>query len=386
MSYELEQPVLKPQIQEFVENAEPEAWRKINADQRYQILHALQRFGVLSDTGFISLNWLLEAKALDIASEKYLKEKIDGIRRAVKEKTAKNLPVIPDLVIKRSAPKPTLATISEKMVSPKEMDERFKKLGINLEAKRLDWGRFYMRSKYWQSGESRALHITSISEASMQQFEDALRNRLIDTVAFDDQRLGDGEAVHRLTGLENHYLIDELNQSSNADAAKLRQLVLINEPLPIGIKTTRRDRKFLHKSKKDTEQFVIGQVNKEKRPHNPKAVRLIGFSVGGGEHHTIQNMAQKLTQPGWNGMSIGTINRILAFLSEKDPDAVRGFTSMNHDAHFANNFTKEGKPIGFQICPVDEDLIATPKTYRSIFTTKHHSPYIPMLVGSPGRI
>lgn len=380
MSYEFEQPVLKPQIQEFVEKAEPEAWRKINADQRYQILHALQKFGVLSDVNFISLNWLLEAKTLDIASEKYLKEKIDGIRRAVKEKTAAALPVIPDLPIKKRTRKPELATISEKMVDPKEMDERFKKFGINLEAKRLDWGRFYMHSKYWQPGEPRALRISPISETSMQQFEEALRNRLIDTVAFDDQRLGDGDAVQRLTDLNNEYLIDELNQSSNANASRLRQLILINEPLPIGVKTTKRDRKFLHKSKKDTEQFVIGQVNKEKNQHNSKAVRLIGFSVGGGEHHTIQNMAQKLTQPGWNGMSIGTINRILAFLSEKDPDAVRGFASMNHDTHFANNFTGEGKPIGFSLCAVDEDLIATPKTYRSIFTTKHHSPYIPMLV------
>lgn len=381
MSYELEQPVLKPQIQEFVEKAEPEAWRKINADQRYQMLHALQKFGVLSDVNFISLNWLLEAKTLDIASEKYLKEKIDSIRRAVKEKTAASLPVIPDLPIKRRARKPELATISEKMVDPKEMDERFKKFGIDLEAKRLDWGRFYMHSKYWQPGEPRALRIPSISETSMQQFEDALRNRLIDTIAFDDQRLGDGDAVQRLTDLNNEYLIDALNQSSNAEASRLRQLILINEPLPIGVKTTKRDRKFLHKSKKDTEQFVIGQVNKEKNQRNSKAVRLIGFSVGGGEHHTIQNMAQKLTQPGWNGMSIGTINRILAFLSEKDPDAVRGFASMNHDAHFANNFTDEGKPVGFSFCAVDEDLIATPKTYRSIFTTKHHSPFIPMLVG-----
>ncbi|MCC7196597.1 hypothetical protein IT413_00195 [Candidatus Peregrinibacteria bacterium] len=388
MSHLLEQPVLKPEIQKFVQESGTDEWRKLNTDQRYQILHALQRFGILSDIDFIGLNWLLEAKALDVLSEKHLKEKIDSIRRTVQQKTASNLPEIPDLVIKKPAPITSLAKLQERMVDPNEMAERFKKFGINLFGKRLEWGSYYLHTKYWHPGEEKTLHIPSISESSMQQFEDALKNRVIDTVAFNDRRLGDGQALHRLTDLNNPHFIKELDQSANADASKLRQLILINEPHHQATLITKRDKKFLRKAKKDTEQYVIRQINEERkqRGRSPNKVQLIGFSVGGGEQPNIQNFSTKLTKPGWTGMDIGTINRILAFLSETDPAAAQAFVAINGEAHFANNFTQDGKAIGFEFCQIADDnsFIATPKRYGSIFTTNNHAPYIPMLVGTPG--
>lgn len=385
MSYQLEQPVLKPEIQKFVQTADSDAWRKLNQDQRYQILHALQRFGVLSDTGFISLNWLLEAKALDVASEKYLKEKIDGIRKAVQEKSIATLPVIPDLDLPKHDIKPALARPEERMLDINEMEERFKKFGIDLFKTRLKWGGFYIRNKYWKPGEPRVLHIPSISEASMHQFEDALQSRKIDSIAFDDCRLGDGQALHHLTDFNNPYLIKELDQSSQASPQKLRELLLINEPLPQGTHATKRDKKFLRKAKEDTEKLVIRQVNHEQnlRGRSQKPIQIIGYSVSGSERYDIPTTAEKFRQPGWTAMSIGTINRLLAYLTAKDPEAARAFLSINSDAHFANNFTTEGKPIGFEICevPQDKTIIATPKPRRNIFATNNQSPFIPVLVG-----
>jgi hypothetical protein len=385
MSYQLEQPVLKPEIQKFVQTADSDAWRKLNQDQRYQILHALQRFGVLSDTGFISLNWLLEAKALDLVSEKYLKEKINGIRKAVQEKLNAILPVIPDLDLPKRDVKPELARPEERMLDINEMEERFKKFGINLFKTRLKWGGFYIRNKYWKPGEPKSLPIPSISEYSMQQFESALETRQIDTIAFDDCRLGEGQALHHLTDLNNPYLIKVLDQSRQASPKKLRELLLINEPLPQGTHTTKRDKKFLRKAKEDTERLVIKQINQEQtlRGRTQKPIQLIGFSISGAEHYDIPTTAEKFRQPGWTAMSIGTINRILAFLTAKDPEAARAFLSVNSEAHFTNNFTAEGKPIGFEICeiPQGNTIIATPKPRRNIFATNNQSPFIPVLVG-----
>gem|GEM_PF-3726635 len=385
MSEQLEQLELKPQIREFVDRANLEEWQKLNIDQRAQIITALQRFGVIDHVKIIGLTWMLDCKALNIVEEQRLQSTITSLRDAVRVKIDKlKKPQIPDLELPPPPPRkpnPQLMRTTERPLDPLEMAHRFQKRGINLFTLREAWSNFYLQSGYWHSGREKTTPLPIISEKSMQQFEEALKSGVIDCIALDDGRLGDGQALHRLTGLHKSN-IPELDKSVSANNTQIRQLLEANQP-QLKIAQTKRDKKDFRKAKRETEQTIITNAQ-ENNKGKDRRVRLIGFSIEGNNQLNIQYAIQQLKQPGWSAMSIGTINRVLSYLYSQDPSSAYDFLEKHPHAMFANNFTTEGRCVGFEIIhPPSVDVpIATPHMYRSIFTINGQTPFIPVLVGS----
>lgn len=271
-----------------------EDYRQLTQTVRDHLFAFLKKSGI-PEFRIIVLGMMLESKHPDILTLKKLGEIIDGIRHRIIEQT-----MLEDQKRKFSAPKEDkkpeliLRPNPNRILSPREMVERFKKLRIDLLQLIKSWQIFYYNQPRFAKAVTKAtfskaysLVMPAVSEQAMQAFEKAYRSGKINTFMIDDARVPDG---------------------TNLRAFKRKTL-------------RRFKQKYKYRSVYEAETYL------NKSTLTPPIVRIIGFN----REESVcdpKNIAAKYgpNEPHFTTMGLGTFIRLFEYLDMHDPDGLEMLT------------------------------------------------------------
>lgn len=185
----------------LIRHGDAATWHEIPEENRQEVISYAVRCHLIDKPRAYLLDWILRSEILTVVDKNKVNELIAHMRGQLFD----TLPAAPEegpvhVEIPKSPKLPDLPLLPERndyILDPYEVIERFRNLGINLERLMDQWAQFYQASGYAHHARemNNGFVLPEMTNEAMEAFERGFRERMVDMLIIDDNRLDEGTTL-----------------------------------------------------------------------------------------------------------------------------------------------------------------------------------------------